>query len=183
MGPNNDKNPKLNDFNDDFDDNNFLQVATAIPTRPTQIPSVRSISFANSVNVYNKVGHHHLRVFFISIFRLWLRRKLTKCKWFLPKKTGMASYSGPQLLTFYWRNARNVNVSRQAASAIPMLSILMSCVPAMSSASTVNVSHLVSHQNSKHIGTFTLDQVATVTSTLLIQTAFVSLERFARWAS
>ena len=85
------------------------------------------------------------------------------------------------ILTFYWRNARNVSVSKQAASAIPMLSILMSCVPAMSSASTVNVSRLVIHHHFLHIWTFSLDQVATVTSTLLIQTAFVSLERFARW--
>ena len=94
---NNNKNPKLNGINEDYDDDNFLQVATAIPTHQTQIPSVRSISFANSVNVYSKVGHHHLRVLFSSISRLWLRRKLTKCKWFLPKKTGMASHSGPQL--------------------------------------------------------------------------------------
>lgn len=70
MRANNDKNPKLNGINDDYDDDNFLQVATAIPTHQTQIPSVRSISFANSVNVYSKVGHHHLRVLFSSISRL-----------------------------------------------------------------------------------------------------------------
>lgn len=115
----------------------FLQVATAIPTHQTQIPSVRSISFANSVNVYSKVV------------------------------IATKAYQMQMIFAQEDRNARNVSVSKQAASAIPMLSILMSCVPAMSSASTVNVFHLV----------------ATVTSTLLIQTAFVSLERFARIVS
>ena len=57
MRPNNDKNMKLNHIHDD-DEDNFLQVATAIPIHPTQIPSVRSISFANSVNAYSKVRHN-----------------------------------------------------------------------------------------------------------------------------
>ena len=102
MGPNNDKNPKLNDINDDYDDNNFLQVVTAIPTRPTQIPSVRSISFANSVNVYSKVGHHHPRVFLSVFLGCDCDENLPNANDFCPKRqVDMASYSGPQLLTFY----------------------------------------------------------------------------------
>lgn len=61
-----------------------------------------------------------------------------------------------KILTFYWRNARNVNVSRKAASAIPTLSILMSSAPGMSSASTVNVSHSVNMDHFMRVETFSL---------------------------
>lgn len=115
----------------------FLQVATAIPIHQTQIPSVRSISFANSVNAYSKV---------VIVTKAYLMPMI-----FVPEN----------------RNARSVNVSRKAASVIPTLSILMSSAPGMSSASTVSVSH----------------SAVTATSMLLILTAFVFLERFARIAS
>ena len=62
---------------------------------------------------------------------------------FCPRKQVNLRVADLKILTFHYRNARNVNVSRKAASAIPTLSILMSSAPGMSSASTVNVSHSV----------------------------------------
>ena len=96
----------------------------AIPAHPTQIHFVRSISFANSVNVYSKVRHPIIFEYILHqvycIFRLWLRRKPTQRKWFLPQKT---SKDNP----FGW--PQNINILMKECKKCKCLEAGCECDP------------------------------------------------------